>query len=203
LIILMALTLFIVLTLPAPHSYYLFILMVYCYGVEYFYQVHKRNQKHPIAQLLGRTDFALFPVAGYLMVGTPDITALLYFLFFYPFAMAHLGANDLIDIENDKARGMKTVTVLYGTKGTARWILLFTCLHFVTALIFADFLGWYVLIGFAIGFLLIFLANWAILKQETPQASLKVLPLFHVTMIIYSLSLIIIASLDIFYGFGI
>ena len=197
-LILVALTVLLILTLPAPHSYYLLVLLVYCYGVEYFYQVHKRKQKHPVAQLIGRTDFALFPVAGYLVIGHPDAIALLYFLFFYPFALAHLGANDLIDVENDKARGMRSVTVLYGIRGTARWILLFTFLHFVTAVVFAAYLGWYVLIGFAVGFALLSLANLSILRKGTPKATLKVLPFFHVTMIVYSLSLVIIAALSIY-----
>ena len=30
--------------------------------------------------------------------------------------MAHLGLNDLIDLKNDRARGMKSITVLYGDK---------------------------------------------------------------------------------------
>jgi 4-hydroxybenzoate polyprenyltransferase len=162
--------------------------------------VYKRTERFPLAQLLGRTDFAKFPVAGYLIVGHPDMIALLYFLFFYPFAMAHLGANDLIDIENDTSRGMKTVTVLYGIQGTSWWILFFTCVHIITAIVFAVYLGWYVLIGFAIGFILLMLANRTILKQKTPLAALRVLHCFHVTMIIYSLSLIIIAVLHSFYG---
>jgi 4-hydroxybenzoate polyprenyltransferase len=154
-----------------------------------------------MAQLLGRTDFALFPVAGYLMVGEPGMTILLYFLFFYPFAEAHLGVNDLIDVENDKARGMRSVTVLYGVDGTARWVLLFTAVHFVTATIFAAYLGWYVLIGFVIGFALLVIANRAIRKGMTPEATMKVLPFFHVTMLVYSLSLIIVAAASIYYGF--
>jgi 4-hydroxybenzoate polyprenyltransferase len=199
--ILVALTVLLILTLPYPHSLYLLVLLVYCYCVEYFYQVHKRKQTHPIAQLLGRTDFAFFPVAGYLMVGDPDITILLYFLFFYPFAEAHLGANDLIDFENDKARGMRSVTVLYGVDGTARWVLLFTAVHFVTATIFAIYLGWYVLIGFVIGFTLLVIANRAIRKGMTPEATMKVLPMFHVTMMVYSLTLIIVAAMSIHFGF--
>ena len=67
--------------------------LLFSYSVEVFYQVRKRKQRFPLAQLAGRTDFALFPVAGYLCIGNPDATALLYFLFFYPFAQAHLGCK--------------------------------------------------------------------------------------------------------------
>lgn len=184
-------------TLPYPHSVYLLIIMAYAYGVEVFYQVKKRKQRYPVAQLIGRTDFALFPVAGYLMVGSPDLVALLYFLFFYPFAMAHLGANDLVDIRNDLARKLKSVTVLYGVDGTARWILVFTLMHACTSLLFAYFLGWQVLIGFAIGFLLLGIANYMIMKHKTPAIGLKFLPMFHVTMIAYSVTLIVFSSLQI------
>ncbi|NMB79755.1 MAG: UbiA family prenyltransferase, partial [Methanomicrobiales archaeon] len=113
---LVTLTAGLILTLPAPHSIYVLLLMFYCYAIEIFYQEEKRNQKHPFAQVIGRTDFALFPVAGYLCAGLPDQTALLYFVFFYPFALAHLGANDIIDVANDRARGMFSIPVLYGEK---------------------------------------------------------------------------------------
>lgn len=43
------------------------------------------------------------PVAV-ISAGNPDVNAVLYFVFFYPFAMAHLGANDLIDVANDRVR---------------------------------------------------------------------------------------------------
>jgi len=186
-------------TLPYPHSLYLLVIMAYAYGVEVFYQVKKRRQRYPIAQLVGRTDFALFPVAGYLMVGSPDLIALLYFLFFYPFAMAHLGANDLADFKNDLARKMQSVAVMYGLDGTVRWILVFTSLHVCTALLFAFFLGWQVLIGFAVGFVLLGIANYLMIKHKTPAVGLKVLPMFHVTMIVYSIALIAFAALYLAY----
>ena len=109
--------------------------------MEYFYQVKKRNQKYPFAQVLGRTDFAIFPVAGYLCVGAPDNTALLFFLFFYPLALSHLGLNDLIDVKNDIVRKMNAITVLYGIKGTVKWIIAFNLIHFVTAVLFLSTLS--------------------------------------------------------------
>ena len=184
--VLVAITTLLVATLPFPHSLYVFLIMVYCYTVEIFYQVKKRHQHYPVAQLIGRTDFALFPVAGYLCIGSPDVTALLYFLFFYPFAMAHLGVNDLIDVENDRARGMNTPTTLYGLSGTAIWICAFTVVHAVLALVFAMRLGWIARAGFLFGLALLAVANAVILKNKTPDAALKVLPLFHVTMLIYA-----------------
>jgi len=184
--VLVIVTTLLIATLPFPHSLYVFLIMVYCYAAEVLYQVKKRHQHYPIAQLIGRTDFALFPVAGYLCIGFPDVTAALYFLFFYPFAMAHLGANDMIDIENDRARGMNTPATLYGLSGTAIWICAFTLLHAMLALVFAPRLGWIARAGFLAGLALLAVANAVILKNKTPDAALSVLPLFHVTMLIYA-----------------
>ncbi len=180
-----------ILSLSYPHSLYLLFIMIYSYAMEVFYQIRKRNQTLPLAQLLGITDFTLFPVAGYLVVGHPDVIALLLFLFFYPFAIAHLGANDIVDIKNDTERKMNTVTVLYGIRGTVYWILLFSILHFITASLFLTTLPLIAWVGFIIGFGLLLTANILLQKKQTPQNGLKILPFFHVTMIIYSLSIII------------
>jgi 4-hydroxybenzoate polyprenyltransferase len=184
--VLVTVTTLLIATLPFPNSLYVFLIMVYCYTVEIFYQVKKRHQQYPLAQLIGRTDFALFPVAGYLCIGTPDVTALLYFLFFYPFAMAHLGVNDLIDVENDRERGMNTPATLYGLSRTAIWIFAFTVVHAMLALIFAMKLGWIARADFLLGLVLLAVANAVILKNRTPDATLRVLPHFHVTMLIYA-----------------
>ncbi|MDP3396105.1 MAG: UbiA family prenyltransferase [Methanoregula sp.] len=188
-LILAAVTACLILTLPAPHSVYVLILMVYCFAIEIFYQEEKREQKFPFAQLIGRTDFALFPVAGYLCIGSPDLNALLYFSFFYPFALAHLGANDLIDVVNDRARGMNTIPTLFSMNGTAYWIAGFTAVHVVTAIIFMTRLGWIARIGICAGLILLLYANAMILKDRSPGTALKVLPCFHVAMVLYALGI--------------
>jgi 4-hydroxybenzoate polyprenyltransferase len=185
-IVLALVTAFLILTLPFPHSIVVLSIMIYCYTVEVFYQVVKRKQNFPLAQLIGRTDFALFPVAGYLCAGSPDLPAFLYFVFFYPFAMAHLGANDIIDVVNDRARGMNTVTTLYGFDGTVYWIAGFTALHGVTALLFLSRLGWIARTGILIGLFLLFLANVTLLRTRTSDTGLTLLPLFHITMLLYA-----------------
>jgi 4-hydroxybenzoate polyprenyltransferase len=186
---LVVLTAGLILTLPLPHSIYVLLLMFLCYALEIFYQEEKREQKYPAAQVIGRIDFALFPVAGYLCTGIPDQTALLFFVFFYPFALAHLGANDLIDVENDRARGMKSVPVLFSTEGTAYWIAGFTVLHIATAFLFMTKLGWIARAGILAGLLLLLYANTVILREKTPDAGLKVLPCFHVAMVLYSVGI--------------
>jgi len=191
-----AITLCLITTLPYPHSLMVVLIMVYCYTMEIFYQMEKRQpQKFPFAQILGRTDFALFPVAGYLCLGNPDINAFLYFVFFYPFALAHLGANDLIDVANDRARGLSTIPIVYDLPRTAYWIAGFTIIHGMMASVFMTRLGMTGRLGIIAGLCLLIVANIVIITKKTPDATLKVLPLFHVAMILYAASI----ALSIFF----
>ncbi|MGB9176588.1 MAG: UbiA family prenyltransferase [Methanoregula sp.] len=176
-----------ILTLPYPHSVYVLLMMLYCYMIEVFYQYEKRiPQVFPFPQLIGRTDFALFPVAGYLCTGSPDTTAFLYFIFFYPFAIAHLGVNDLIDEANDRARGLRTIPTIYDAELTCYWIAGFTVIHAMMASLFITRLGPVAQAGICAGLLLLVIANIVILKYKTADAALKVLPLFHVAMVLYA-----------------
>jgi 4-hydroxybenzoate polyprenyltransferase len=185
--ILAAITACLITTLPYPHSLLVFLIMVYSYTIEIFYQIEKRQpQNFPFAQIIGRTDFALFPVAGYLCLGSPDLNAFLYFVFFYPFAMAHLGANDLIDVANDRARGMSTITMVYDIPRTVYWIAGFTVIHAMMAFLFMTRLGWIARCGIISGLCLLVVANVVILKNKTPGATLRVLPFFHVAMVLYA-----------------
>lgn len=186
-VVLAAAALALIFTLPFPHAIFVALIMGYSYMAEVFYQMKKRSQSVPVAQLVGRTDFALFPVAGYLAAGMPDMTGLLYFLFFYPYALAHLAANDLADLRNDRARGMQTVPVLYGVGGTVTWIAVCTVLHGIMAVFFAGVLVPVAQAGLLIGFLLLVVANVLILRGGgTPEAGMRALPLFHVAMVVYA-----------------
>jgi 4-hydroxybenzoate polyprenyltransferase len=191
-----AITIALITTLPYPHSLLVFLIMVYCYTIEVFYQIEKRQvQQFPFAQIIGRTDFALFPVAGYLCLGNPDLNAILYFVFFYPFAMAHLGVNDLIDVANDRARGMNTLPILFDIPRTTIWILGFTIIHAMMAFLFLTRLGLVARIGIIAGLCLLIIANIVILKNKTPGAALRVLPLFHMAMILYAGGIVVGAFL--------
>jgi 4-hydroxybenzoate polyprenyltransferase len=182
-----AITTALIVTLPYPHSLIVLLIMLYSYTIEMFYQIEKRQpQQFPFAQLIGRTDFALFPVAGYLCLGNPDLNAFLYFVFFYPFALAHLGVNDLIDVANDRVRGMSTLPLLFDIPRTMYWILGFTVIHAMMAFLFMTRLGWIGRAGLLIGLIILMAANGVILKNRTPDAALKMLPLFHVTMLLYA-----------------
>jgi 4-hydroxybenzoate polyprenyltransferase len=181
----------VIFTLPYPHSLYVFTLLAVCYCLEVFYQIKKRNEKTPIAQVVGRVDFALFLVAGYLCVGNPDLNSLLLFLFFYPLALAHLGVNDLIDVGNDQAKGMNTPTTLYGINTTVYWVAAFSVVHIVLALVFLSSI-WSLAaaLGFTVGLFFIIAGNIKILKEKTPQATIKALPMFHLAMLIYAITII-------------
>jgi len=190
-LVLTVLTTLLIITLPFPHSLYVLVLMLLSYALEVFYQVKKRDQKFPVSQFVGRLDFALFPIAGYLCVGHPDMTALAYFVFFYPWVIAHLGVNDLADVSNDQARGMNSVTMLYGLDGTARWILGFSILHVLVSPFFLMQLGTVARVGILIGFLLLGLANLLIMRQKSPKAGLIALPIFHASLLIYAAAIIL------------
>ncbi len=182
-------------TLPIPHNLYVLGIMGYSYLAEYFYQTKKRRQALPIAQVIGRTDFALFPVAGYLVIGSPDLTALLIFLFFYPWALAHLAANDIADVANDRARGMATIPVLYGMRGAAAWVAGCAAAHAVTAVAFGLALGPVALAGFLAGLALLAGAAWLILRGKSPAAAMQALPLIHATLIVYAVAIIATVAL--------
>ncbi len=189
--VLVALTAAVIVTLPSPHSLLILATMFVCYTLEFFYQIKKRNEKAPIAQVVGRIDFALFLVAGYLVVGNPDFNALALFLFFYPLALAHLGVNDLADVANDQAKALYTPTTLYGSKATAYWILGFSVFHFAMAGVFLYVLGSYLaVVGFAVGFTLICIANLLVLKGKSAESAMKALPLLHLSMLIYAITII-------------
>jgi 4-hydroxybenzoate polyprenyltransferase len=197
-IVLVAITVILILFVPNPNIIYIYIIMVYAYSMEVFYQMVKRKQKFPIAQILGRTDLLLFPIAGYLIAGQFNITIIYYLLFMYPWALAHLGANDLVDIENDQAKELKTITGLYGVKGNKLWVHVFSVTQLTTSAIFVFLdLGGVAIYGFVVSWLLIIIANIKIMRGKEPKDWLKALPMFHASLLIYILSIIIQSALAI------
>ncbi|NHJ40059.1 MAG: prenyltransferase [Asgard group archaeon] len=185
-------------TLPYPNFLYVLGIMLYAYLVESFYNIKKRKQKGPFAQLLGRTDLTIFPLAGFLCFGQiTDVSIFIYLLFLYPWAQAHLGTNDLADYENDKAKELKTITVLYGTKGNVVWIVVSTIIHLAIApaVYFILDLGYVALGGICLAALILIVANILLIKKQTPEISLKILPAFHATLFLYTTSIIIDSAL--------
>ncbi|MFX1292767.1 MAG: UbiA family prenyltransferase [Promethearchaeota archaeon] len=190
-IIFIGITLALIATLPFPNNLYLYLIMIYAYSVEIFYQKKKARQEFPIAQLIGRTDLTLFPVAGFLCYGQFSITIVFIMLFLYPWAQAHLGLNDLGDYDNDKAKNLKTITTLYGIKGNVKWIAYFTLIQIGFAILLLLLkLGFIALIGFILSFILLITANIILFKNQTSNKAIKMLPRYHASLLIYILSII-------------
>lgn len=181
--------------LPYPNSIYVAGGLVYCYVMEVFYQVKKRRQRFPFAQLLGRTDFALFPAAGYIAVAGPALPALAHMLFFYPLTQVHLAVNDLADIRNDEARGMESVPLLYGTAGTAWWIVGFSAVHMLLAPLLAAQLYTTARFWLALPLAILALAAGRIMRRPTPLRALRTLPLIHVTIALEAIVVIVDSAL--------
>ncbi len=191
-VVFVALTSAVILSLPYPHSLCVFVIMITCYCLEAFYQLKKRHESFPVAQVIGRMDFALFLVAGYLIIGQPDLNALFLFLFFYPLALAHLGVNDLIDVSNDVAKEMKTIATLYGLNFTAFWVLSLSIWHFVMAIVFLTMLGTILSIaGFAVSLTILAVGNFRIMRKKNSESALSALPLFHIAMLFYAITIIL------------
>jgi 4-hydroxybenzoate polyprenyltransferase len=100
--------------------------------------------------------------------------------------MAHLGINDLADVANDYARGMKTIPVLYGPSGVIFWIYGFTLFHILGAALFFPYLGTIARSGMIAGLLLLCAANGIVMLGRDPDSAMKALPLFHVAMVVYA-----------------
>jgi len=183
--------------LPTPNRYYLYLIMAYTYIMECLYQVIKRNQGLPIAQLLGRTDFMFFALGGYLCFGRPNIGLVLYAIFFYTLAEVHLGINDLSDYNNDLVRKMNMVTTIYGTYGNMLWIAFFTILHLTLGSLHIINRGGVTFLGLGLALLILPYINLRLRKNTTPEEALRVVPLFHMSMLVYMLTMI----LDSYLGF--
>jgi 4-hydroxybenzoate polyprenyltransferase len=112
-------------------------------------------------------------------------------LFLYPWAQAHLGINDLGDYENDKAKNLKTITILYGIKGNVKWIAYFTLVNIGFAILLVLFkLGMIAFIGFSLSFIILITTNIILIKNQTPNTATKLLPRYHASLLIYILSII-------------
>lgn len=191
--IFLAIAIGLIATIPFPNYLYVYGIMIYAYLVETFYNLKKRNQKFPFAQLLGRTDLTIFPVAGYLCLGQPDKFVFLYMLLLYPWALAHLATNDIIDVENDRAKDLKTITVLFGEQGNILWISLFTLAHILAIPLFLLFgeMSYIALGGFILSSLVLIAANVLLIKRKTPKTRMLTLPMFHGTLFIITSSIIV------------
>jgi 4-hydroxybenzoate polyprenyltransferase len=75
-------------------------------------------------------------------------------------------------------------------KSTAFWIAAFTVFHLIMAVVMLTLLSKWAIVGFSISLLLLFLGNAVILKQKTAMSGMKALPMFHIAMLIYAITII-------------
>lgn len=185
-------TICLIATLPSPNRFYIYGIMIYAYSVETFYNLKKRKQKFPFAQLIGRTDLTIFPIAGYLCVGIIDLNIITFGLLLYPWALAHLGTNDLIDVKNDEAKKLQTITVIFGDRGNRLWNLSFTIIHvcFYILFLWINNLGIIPIIGSILSSLILFLSNYINYRHHNSQKIVSLL-LFHVSLFLITSSIII------------
>jgi len=100
--------------------------------------------------------------------------------------------------ENDEAKELKTIAGLYGVKGNKIWVHSFSAVQLITSAIFVFLdLGVVAIIGFAFSWLLIIVANIKIMRGKEAKDWLKALPMFHASLLIYILSIIIQSAISI------
>jgi len=181
------------LLLPWPQKVYVLLLLLLWYSLGIFLVEERWEQAHPFAQAIGRADIALFGVAGYLAAGRPDAVAVLLFLFLYSFALAFQGAHELADLGGDRARGIRSIPVLFGEEGAALWVAGFVAIHGIAALLFVPRLGGIARAGILLGYALLLWACRGILRYRgtagEEEAALRALPYFAASLVLYGVSI--------------
>ena len=112
------------LTLPVPHRWYVLAGLLFGNGAEALYCVIKRGQRRfPFATFLSAALVALPASVGYLAAHRPDLTALLLFASFYAWEVGFNQLHDAVDAENDRRRGIFTLSGTFGLRFVAAWCL--------------------------------------------------------------------------------
>ena len=81
---------------------------------------------------------------------------------------------------------LRTIPTIYDTERTVIWIAGFTAIHVMMAFLFITRLGSVARAGIIAGMVLLFIANGVLIQNRTADAALRVLPLFHVAMVLYA-----------------
>jgi len=119
----------IVCTFPSPHRWYLLGALAFNAAAEPTYCFLKRRQgKLPIATFFHAVLLGICPAAAYLAVRHPDRTALGLFLSLYFWEVGFNQLYDTVDAENDRRRGITTLSATVGLSFVAPWCLVFSTL---------------------------------------------------------------------------
>ena len=118
------------LTFPSPHRWYLVGALAYCTVAEPVYCFIKRKQKglFPFATFFHAPLEALCPAMAYLAVRRPDLTPLGLFASMYFWEVGFNQLYDTIDVENDRLRGITTLSSVLGVRFVAAWGFTFSLL---------------------------------------------------------------------------
>jgi len=119
---LIALSALIAVTFPSPHRWYLLAALSFNSVAEPLYCYIKSVQsKVPIATFFHGILLGICPAAGYLALRPPDLTTLALFLSTYLWEVGFNQLYDMVDIKNDRQRGLTTLSTLFGLPFVARW----------------------------------------------------------------------------------
>ncbi len=116
-------------TFPAPHRWYLLAILAYCSVAEPAYcAIKKRQRVFPVATFFHAPLEALCPVAAYLAVRAPALTCVGLFASIYCWEVGFNQLYDTIDVENDRVRGVTTLSSVLGVRFVAGWAFTFSLL---------------------------------------------------------------------------
>jgi len=122
-------------TFPAPHRWYVLGgLGIGVVGEPAYCLIKRRQRRLPLATFLSAPLVALPAPVGYLAVRRPDATAALLFASFFFWELGFNQLYDTVDAENDRLRGITTLSVSLGLRFVAVWALAMSslcCVAFV------------------------------------------------------------------------
>jgi len=128
-LVLIAISGAVALTLPSPHRWYVLAGLAFGTAAEPLYCVLKRKQtRFPFATFLSAALVGICPAVGYLAVREPDLTALALFVSLYFWELGFNQLYDTVDTENDRLRGITTLSRAIGLRFVAGWCLLLSVL---------------------------------------------------------------------------
>lgn len=117
------------LTFPAPHRWYLLAIIAISTVLEPAYcTVKHRQRRFPFATFMSAYLVGICPPAGYLAIRRPDLTALLLLASVYLWEFGFNQLYDTVDADNDRVRGITTLTTLLGLRFVAGWCFVLSVL---------------------------------------------------------------------------
>jgi 4-hydroxybenzoate polyprenyltransferase len=116
-------------TFPFPQRFYVLGALAFDTVAEPTYCFIKRRQgTFPFATFFHAILEGLCPAAAYLAIRRPDLTALGLFACIYFWEVGFNQVYDALDVENDRLRGLTTLSTTVGVRFVAGWGLTFSLL---------------------------------------------------------------------------